>query len=145
MDYGIDRPAELAVEATARPGSQKLYPGGRTIRAVLPGGRLYGGAMVFFRELRHRHHPTVFYAGVGISVYLRGKGCALSRAYWAGILLLLGFGTVFSLFRPSFVTFCTAVFLLLLLTLWAYRTAMDDGKGADPPPLAGGSGAGPSW
>ena len=61
--------------------------------------------------------------------YLRGKGCALGRAYWAGILLLLGFGTVFSLFRPSFVTFCTAVFLLLLLTLWAYRTAMDDGKG----------------
>lgn len=70
-----------------------------------------------------------FTLGVGISVYLRGKGCALGRAYWAGILLLLGFGTVFSLFRPSFVTFCTAVFLLLLLTLWAYRTAMDDGKG----------------
>lgn len=70
-----------------------------------------------------------FTLGVGISVYLRGKGCALGRAYWAGILLLLGFGTVFSLFRPSFATFCTAVFLLLLLTLWAYRTAMDDGKG----------------
>lgn len=83
-----------------------------------------------------------FTLGVGISVYLRGKGCALGRAYWAGILLLLGFGTVFSLFRPSFATFCTAVFLLLLLTLWAYRTAMDDGKGLIRRHWAGGSGAG---
>ncbi len=129
MDYGIDRPAELAVEATARPAAKNYTLGDGLFALFCLAAGYMGVRWYFFGSYGIGTTLLFFTLGVGISVYLRGKGCALSRAYWAGILLLLGFGTVFSLFRPSFVTFCTAVFLLLLLTLWAYRTAMDDGKG----------------
>ena len=129
MDYGIDRPAELAVEATARPAAKNYTLGDGLFALFCLAAGYMGVRWYFFGSYGIGTTLLFFTLGVGISVYLRGKGCALGRAYWAGILLLLGFGTVFSLFRPSFVTFCTAVFLLLLLTLWAYRTAMDDGKG----------------
>ena len=129
MDYGIDRPAELAVEATARPAAKNYTLGDGLFALFCLAAGYMGVRWYFFGSYGIGTTLLFFTLGVGISVYLRGKGCALGRAYWAGILLLLGFGTVFSLFRPSFATFCTAVFLLLLLTLWAYRTAMDDGKG----------------
>lgn len=129
MDYGIDRPAEPAVEATAPPAAKNYTLGDGLFALFCLAAGYMGVRWYFFGSYGIGTTLLFFTLGVGISVYLRGKGCALGRAYWAGILLLLGFGTVFSLFRPSFVTFCTAVFLLLLLTLWAYRTAMDDGKG----------------
>lgn len=142
--YGLwDRQAGRAGGRGDGPaGSQKLYPGGRTIRAVLPGGRLYGGAMVFFRELRHRHHPAVFYAGSGNQRVSAGQGLRPRPR-------LLGGDTPAAGVRYG--VFPVPAQLRHLLHGGVFAAAAHPlgvphrhgrWQGADPPPLAGGSGAG---
>lgn len=64
----------------------------------------------------------------GAGLYLHGKGCPLGRAWWTGLGLLLLFCLPFSLYAPSPVLVFTALFLLLLLTLWTARAAAGDGR-----------------
>ena len=73
MDYGIDRPAELAVEATARPAAKNYTLGDGLFALFCLAAGYMGVRWYFFGSYGIGTTLLFFTLGVGISVYLRGK------------------------------------------------------------------------